>query len=149
VLGGGRPAKGAPLHAFARETALLAWLGARLVAQTEAEPRASFGVIVRDARVARRIAEGLRAHLPVRLVWGGEFRFAPGVDVTTVDQVRGLEFDHVIVPDASARTYGADGASRRALYIAVTRGRKSVVLAWSGAVSDCAIAPPGEVAESG
>ncbi len=115
-----------PVRAFAGEAALVGWLGERLARQVDGEAKASIAVIVREAKTARRIAEALRAHLPVRLVWGGDFRFAPGVDVTTVDQVRGLEFDHVVVPDAGQY----DGAvGRRALYVAITRARGSVELA--------------------
>jgi DNA helicase IV len=52
--------------------------------------------------------------------------------VTTVDQVRGLEFDTVIVPDATADAYPDDPAARRALYVAVTRTRHQLVLAAAG-----------------
>ena len=37
--------------------------------------------------------------------WTGDFTFEPGVDVTDVDSVKGLEFDYVILPDATARAY--------------------------------------------
>jgi DNA helicase IV len=100
---------------------------------TDEDPRASIAVLCRAPLAARRIAERLREHLPVRLVWGGDFRFAPGVDVTTIDQVRGLEFDHVFVVDGAA--YDADARSRRALYVAITRARTSVHLASAGARS--------------
>ena len=122
------PLAGAQVHGFVSDTALVTWLAARFEAITESDPRATIAVIVRTPLAARRLAERLRAHLPVRLVWGGDFRFAPGIDVTTVDQVRGLEFDHVVVPDATTGVYGRDAASRRALYIAVTRARRTVTL---------------------
>ncbi len=96
------------------------------------DPGAVIAVIARSPSTARRIADDMRGEVPLRLVWGGDFSFAPGVEVTTVDQVRGLEFDHVIVPDASASAYGADPASRQALYVAITRARKSARLASVG-----------------
>jgi len=123
------PLKGAQVHELVSDTELATWLAARFEAITGSEPRTTIAVIVRSPLVARRLAESLRVHLPVRLVWRGDFRFAPGIDVTTVDQVRGLEFDHVVVPDATTGVYGPDAASRRALYVAVTRARKTVTLA--------------------
>jgi DNA helicase IV len=49
-----------------------------------------------------------------------------------VSEVKGLEFDYVVVPDAGAREYPDDAASRRTLYVAVTRARHQVVLACVG-----------------
>ncbi len=56
-----------------------------------------------------------------RLVLDGEFSFRPGVDLTDVESVKGLEFDYVIVPDAGATAYPDDPESRRRLHVAVTR----------------------------
>ncbi len=128
VLGDASPMGGAAVRPFASETELAAWVAAYFERVTGDDPRATFAVITRSQLTARRLARLLRAHTPARLVWGGDFRFAPGLDVTTVDQVRGLEFDHVVVPDATPDTYGADPASRRALYVAVTRARKTATL---------------------
>jgi DNA helicase II / ATP-dependent DNA helicase PcrA len=50
------------------------------------------------------------------------------VNVTTVDQVKGLEFDYVLVPDASRTNYPNQPSSRRALYVAVTRSRHELAL---------------------
>ena len=52
--------------------------------------------------------------------------------MTTVDQVKGLEFDTVVLPDATAATYPDEPASRRALYVAVTRTRHQLVVASVG-----------------
>ncbi len=115
----------------ARNAHLLTYLGS-----VTRDAGTSVAVIVRSPLLARRLASVLRAELSVRLVWGGDFRLAPGVDLTTVDQVRGLEFDHVVVPDASPTTYGDDPAGRRALYVAITRARRSLrLLAIAGPAS--------------
>jgi DNA helicase IV len=55
--------------------------------------------------------------------------------MSTVDEVKGLEFDYVVVPDATASQYEDDRASRRALYVAITRARHQVVLAHTGEMS--------------
>jgi len=70
-----------------------------------------------------------------RLVLEGDFGFQPGIDVTHVASVKGLEFDYVIVPDASASTYPADDDARRALHVAVTRAAHQLWVASVGAPS--------------
>lgn len=84
-------------------------------------PDARIAVIARKPESARQIHRVLRECLEVRLVEGGEFLFEPGIDITDVSQVKGLEFDIVIVPDASASAYPDTARSRRLLHVAVTR----------------------------
>jgi superfamily I DNA/RNA helicase len=101
----------------------------------EREPRASVAVVARGPEVARSIYR-LVSDLPeARLVLDGDFSFQPGVDVTDVESVKGLEFDYVIVPDASAVTYPADDESRRRLHVAVTRASHQLWIATVGAPS--------------
>jgi len=57
------------------------------------------------------------------LVQGGDFRFGPGVVVTTATAVSGLEFDTVVIPDLSPTFYPASPDLARALYVAATRAR--------------------------
>jgi DNA helicase-2/ATP-dependent DNA helicase PcrA len=78
-------------------------------------------VIARHPAAARRLARLLDRGLSVRLIEEGDFDFRPGLVVTHVAEARGLEFDHVIVPDASPAVYPDTAESRRALYVAVTR----------------------------
>ena len=60
----------------------------------------------------------------------GDFSFRPGVEVTCVEEVKGLEFDQVILPDLEA--YGGTDQSRHALYVASTRASDQLVLAAAG-----------------
>ena len=85
------------------------------------EPRAQVAVIAREPRTAQRLFGALQQSFPARLVLDGRFSFKPGVDVTVVPQVKGLEFDYVVIPDASTNHYPDDPASRRLLYVAATR----------------------------
>src|SRR5262249_48267629 len=89
-------------------------------------------VLCRSAATARRLHGLFRFTLPLRLVLDGRFLPRGPAQVSTVDEVKGLEFDYVIVPDANDEAYPADGAARRALYVAVTRARHQVVLAHTG-----------------
>ena len=105
------------------------------------EPRASVGVIARDEAAARRVHARLDDEARfdrdgaarVRLVTRGEFSFAPGVDVTHVDEAKGLEWDYVIVPDATREAYPATAEARRRLHVAVTRASHQLWIVCGGA----------------
>lgn len=96
------------------------------------DPRASVAVIARTAESARRFAAVLGRGVDVRLALDGDFHFGPGVQATSVREVKGLEFDHVVVPDASTAAYPEGGEGRRALYVAVTRASHRAVFATTG-----------------
>ena len=92
-------------------------------------------VIARDPDAARAFYE-LVAELPTALlVLNGEFSFEPGIDVTDVDNTKGLEFDYVVVPDASADAYPKTNESRRRLHVAITRTSHQLWLVSSGRAS--------------
>lgn len=65
-----------------------------------------------------------RDHLPER-----------GAFATTLKLAKGLEFDEVILPDASIATYPDDDASRRRLYTAISRATQKVTLLYAGTLS--------------
>jgi hypothetical protein len=98
----------------------------------ESNARANVAIICRTQIVARRFADALRAHVPCRLVLGEPFFPGAGISVTWVGDVKGLEFDHVVVPDLDATSYPDTHEARRALYVAVTRARVDVTLACAG-----------------
>ncbi len=98
-------------------------------------PGVSIAVLARDAEAARAAHEVLSRALPARLVRDGDFSFGPGVEVTEVAEAKGLEFDYVIVPDASAQHYPSAPAARRALHVAVTRAARQAWLISPGAPS--------------
>jgi DNA helicase II / ATP-dependent DNA helicase PcrA len=77
--------------------------------------------VAHDADAARRFHALLPEHAQARLVLAGEFSFEPGIDVTDLDNVKGLEFDYVIVPQVSEAAYPTSDDSRRRLHVAVTR----------------------------
>jgi hypothetical protein len=87
------------------------------------DPEARVAVVAHTEPAARRCWDGLRLadDLDARLVLDGRFPFTPGIDVTTVAEVKGLEFDYVAVPDATAAEYPDRARQRRELYVALTR----------------------------
>ena len=144
VLDGATPASPGtsvfPLE-LADEAALASWIARELSALARRDRTATTAVICRSPLFARRLVERLRPGVPARLVLDGRFLVRGGVQVTTVDQVKGLEFDTVIVPDATAAVYPEEGSARRALYVAVTRTRHQLVVASVG--ERTRLLPPG------
>ena len=85
------------------------------------EPLASVAVITRSPEQSQRIFKMLTDVSKARLVEDGAFEFKPGVDVVEVNQVKGLEFDYVVIPDATPNAYPDAPESRRLLHVAATR----------------------------
>lgn len=128
---------GAPIGRFAlpNESQAQLLLAGAVRDLVDREPRASVGVVAADADGARRV-HALLADLPeARLVLRGEFSFEPGVDVTDVDNAKGLEFDYVVVPDATAAAYPRTDEARHRLHVAVTRAAYQLWLISGGAPS--------------
>lgn len=96
-------------------------------------------VIARTAEHARRLHAELARGLDPVLVLDGDFRFEPGVVVTTAAAVAGLEFDAVVIPDLTPGFYPETPELARALYVAATRARDWLWLttpdAWSPLVT--------------
>jgi DNA helicase-2/ATP-dependent DNA helicase PcrA len=98
----------------------------------ERDRLASVAVVCRFAASARRLHGLLAKVLTCRLVVDGDFRFGPGISVTCIDEIKGLEFDYVVLADASASNYPDNRESRRALYVALTRAMHRLWVLWSG-----------------
>lgn len=130
---GGRAAF--PLARFSDECHLAAWLVEALRELDAEDPTAASAVICRTPQAAAQLARLANMALPTNLALGGAFTFGPGAQVTTVPEVKGLEFDHVVIPDAAAGRYADTAEARRALYVAATRASAQLVLAAAGAPS--------------
>ena len=102
---------------------------------TRREPHAAIAIIARNEGNASKIHQGIFEALDANLCLDGDFSFRPGIDVTSVHLVKGLEFDYVIVPDADNYTYGEDEGSRRALYVTMTRAMHQLWLMSIGGTS--------------
>jgi DNA helicase-2/ATP-dependent DNA helicase PcrA len=88
-----------------------------------AEPMASVAVLTPSPVASDVYFEGLeRSELPrLRRIRDGEFPFKAGIEVTEVTQVKGLEFDYVVVLDVDSTNYPDTPAARRMLHVAATR----------------------------
>jgi DNA helicase-2/ATP-dependent DNA helicase PcrA len=68
----------------------------------------------------------------LRRIADQDFPFRPGVDVTDVRQVKGLEFDYVVLAEVTDATYPVDDEARHLLHIAVTRAAHQLWILASG-----------------
>ena len=126
--------EGAPVgfHHFPDEAQAHLFIGEALRDLLEREPHASVAVIASGPDQARAFHRVVADQSWARLVLEGDFSFEPGVDVTDVDNVKGLEFDYVVIPDATARLYPSHDEARRRLHIAITRTSHQLWVVSSG-----------------
>lgn len=99
----------------------------------DVDSAASIAIICRDAKEARRWHAVLGPALEAPLALEGDFDFRARLHVTAVVEVKGLEFDYVILPDVTSLAYPPSAESRRALYVALTRASEQLVLMHVGA----------------
>ncbi len=120
VLRSGPPVE---IFSFTDAGACVAFLAEALRRLADAEPLASVAVLTPNSETSALYAEGLeQSEVPrLRHVVGGRFAFAPGIEVTEIEQAKGLEFDYVVLVDVSAEHFRETPASRRLLHVGATR----------------------------
>ena len=93
----------------------------------------SIAVITKTAAESREAYESLRIHggEALQLITKGTLDFEKGVMVIPVYLAKGVEFDAVLVYDASPRAYGRDN-ERKLLYTACTRAMHRLHLYTTG-----------------
>ena len=133
------PRRGAPVETFQFPGvgAAVAFLAEALRELAAREPRATVALLTRHPEQADRYYDGLRrAEVPsLRRVRAQDFAFRPGVEVTDVRQVKGLEFDYVVMLDANDSSYGRDDESRHLFHIGVTRATWQLWIMVTGGAS--------------
>lgn len=135
-----RPSRsGAPVELIrsSHDGEVVAVLGEALRELAAREPLASVAVVTRHPERARVFYQGLqRSEVPrLRLVAEQDFSFRPGVEVTDVTQVKGLEFDYVVLLDVDAASYPATDGARHLLHIGTTRAAHQLWLVTTGTPS--------------
>ncbi|HJO24796.1 MAG: 3'-5' exonuclease [Myxococcota bacterium] len=108
---------------FTELGACVSFLSDALRRLSDQEPMASVALLTPSPEVSDEYFEGLTdGDVPrLRRVENQEFGFIPGIEITEIEQVKGLEFDYVIVVDASAGQFPDSPLSRRRLNVAATR----------------------------
>lgn len=119
------PRTGAPVehHHFPSAGAAVAFLADAIRPLFAREPRATLAILTRHPEQADVYYEALRmAEIPnLRRIRAFEFAFRPGVEVTEIRQVKGLEYDYVVLADVNASSFPVDDESRHLLHIGATR----------------------------
>ena len=100
----------------------------KLMASFDSSQYQSLGILCKTERQAEMLYGELKAS-GVHLITTDSTSFSDGVIITTVHLSKGLEFDEVIVPFASARNYHTD-VERSMLYIACTRAMHRLSLTY-------------------
>jgi DNA helicase-2/ATP-dependent DNA helicase PcrA len=132
-----RPGTEMTLHPFDGMGEAVAFVADALRSLIGREPSASVALLTRHAGQADAWWGALaRAEVPqLRRVRRQDFAFAPGVDVTDVGQVKGLEFDYVILLDVNATSYPETVEARHLLHIGATRATHQLWLVSTGTTS--------------
>ncbi|HVM96289.1 MAG TPA: 3'-5' exonuclease [Candidatus Acidoferrales bacterium] len=111
------------LFRFTDHGAAVAFLADALKELAKKEPLASVALLTPSRDLSTLYHRGL-ANCEVQrlhLVENQDFNFAPGVEITEIDQVKGLEFDYVVLVEASSGHFPDTPAARRLLHVGATR----------------------------
>ncbi|HET6383974.1 MAG TPA: ATP-binding domain-containing protein [Armatimonadota bacterium] len=98
-------------------------------------PFKTVAIICKTREEADRRYRQLRENLGASIALSDRDEFSQGLLVLPVFLAKGLEFDAVIIPDASATTYSSAG-DRQLLYVACTRALHQLHLFCRGEVPD-------------
>ncbi len=130
---------GAPveLFRFTSSGEAVGFLSEALRNLVRSEPLASVAVIARYPEQADTYYKGLeRGEVPnLRRIADQDFPFRPGIDVTDVRQVKGLEFDYVVIVDANTASFPEDDEARHLMHIASTRAAHQLWVVSTGSPS--------------
>ncbi|MCO4764340.1 MAG: ATP-binding domain-containing protein [Myxococcales bacterium] len=125
------------LFPFTDHGAAVVFLADALSELADTEPDASVAVLTPSPQLSALYYRGLeRSDVPrVSHVNDQKFSFAPGVEVTEVSEVKGLEFDYVVLVEVSAAQYPDTDAARRLLHVGATRAIHQLWLTTANAPS--------------
>ncbi|MEW5855132.1 MAG: ATP-binding domain-containing protein [Myxococcota bacterium] len=133
------PRSGAPVEAwrFAELGEEVAFLSEAIRGLMGRERDANLALITRYPAQADTYYQALyNAEVPfIRRVARQDFSFTPGVDVTDVTQVKGLEYDYVIMAGVDLASYPDSVESRHLLHIGATRAAHQLWFVMSGTAS--------------
>jgi len=134
------PRSGAPVehHHFPGPGAAVAFLAGSLRPLFIKEPRATVAILARYPEQADAYYDALAmADVPkLTRVRNYNFSFRPGVEITEIRQVKGLEYDYVILVDVNVSTYPAEDEARYQLHIGATRAAHQLWLISTGPPSE-------------
>ena len=123
-----------PLLVSAGEPGRLATAVAAILKRERERGPGSIAIICKTAAESEALFQALEGSAPITLVTDATREMPPGVYVLPIWLAKGLEFDTVIVADASAASYRHE-EERRALYTACSRALHALYICFAGAPS--------------
>jgi DNA helicase-2/ATP-dependent DNA helicase PcrA len=111
------------LFRFSDHGACVAFLSTTLRKLNDAEALANVAILTPNEELADVYFDGLMsAEVPdVRRVRDQCFAFKPGIDIVPAKEIKGLEFDYVVIVEASAGHWPDTAHHRRLMHVAATR----------------------------
>ncbi|MCR8726652.1 HelD family protein [Frigidibacter sp. ROC022] len=110
---------------------------ADIIREFRSSDHGSLAVLAKTQAQARRLQKALSGMgVDTRLLEEGSTGFSTGVMVCTPHLAKGLEFDQVVIADASARVYSTE-MDRNLLYVACTRAMHRLSVISVGETTDC------------
>ena len=108
---------------FSNQGEMLFRISENLKKLVEAEPLSNAVLICAQPEDASRYFHLLKVYeIPnLRYVGDQDFKFTSGIDITDIKQVKGLEFDYVLILDVDTVNYPDNSYSRFLLHIGSTR----------------------------
>ena len=108
-----------------------------IIKRIEEAPQAHICIVLRNKNTIKMFINDLQSLLRSKKidVREGEresFVFRKGVTVTNIHQIKGLEFDSVIIADASSQHWPDDLDTRRLMYVAITRAQENFLALCEG-----------------
>ena len=125
------------LFSFTDHGACVAFLGDSLKDLSRSEPNASIAIITPEPSLTNLYFDGLqKSEVPnLRKVVDQKFAFEPGVEVVQIADIKGLEFDYVVLVDVNASHYPDDPHARRLMHVGATRAAHQLWLTSVGTPS--------------
>ena len=95
----------------------------------------TIAIICKDQKEARQVRDNLKDKLEIHLFSEEEGTFSKGIYALPIAYSKGLEFDAVIIYDASSATYPKEDGYVRLLYVAATRALHELSVFAKGALT--------------
>jgi DNA helicase-2/ATP-dependent DNA helicase PcrA len=108
---------------FGHRGACVAFLGDALRELVDIEPNASIAVLTPSPALSIEYYDGLKRSeiYGLRMVENEEFSFKAGIEICDIEQVKGLEFDYVILVEVDVGHFPNNESARRLLHVGATR----------------------------
>lgn len=91
----------------------------------------SLGIILKTESQAKALYDLLSPDYTIHLLTANSHQFSSGISITSVQMSKGLEFDDVLIPDASHENYYTE-FHRRLLFVACTRAMHHLYITYTG-----------------